>query len=216
MHGRQLRAEGKLTEALDDLEWCWFEARKNPPAFFTAHFFGLLDDLKQLARSSDEARTRIRRWRDGLTAELTSDASMRDWSALNVVLGEEARTLEWLESATAAVPPWLDVERDHQLVDLLVRHGRWPTLGKLIREPLRHVAEVAKLLEVGQADSNWEGATESAVTALRGLLRDGCARTIHALEAAGRGADAQAVREQALELDPSEQMRVALGLSPAG
>ncbi len=212
--GRQLRANGRRKEALDEFGVVWLELRKKPPACTTAHFFGLLDDLAQAARESADGRARIAQWRDTLGASLTEVATLLDWCALNQVLSDEPRTLEWLETASRAVPGWFDVMRHQQLVELMARHGRWAALGRLVVEPLTHLSEVEELL--GPAVPNWEGVADNPNAALHRLMREKTAVMARALDAAGRGADAEAVRAKALALDSSEEMREALGLSAAG
>ncbi len=207
---RVLQMRGKLLEALEQLEWCWFRALDHEPAWIGVKHSFLANQLAQLAKQSVEAHERIRSWRDALDAKLGERASLVDWLTLNDVLEEPERTLAWFETVKDAPPPELKLEEDHRLVELLEAQGRWNDLGRLFGDPVARLNESAarfrQEVPAGMPEEvahEWRGFGERA-------LRQEAAMLVRALKAAGREAEAAAVRAKALELDGSGEMRAAV------
>jgi hypothetical protein len=142
-----------------------------------------------------------------------------DWVVLNSVLGDDARTISWFDAVKTdpgaqativAVAPYL--------IRALKLRDRWADIGRLHADPLKELAFLYEALTIGslpgvrfpQADlSSKVGA--AAVKNFRTAVSDLC----KSLRAAGRTKEAKEVEGEALRLDSSEEMRIALGNATA-
>jgi len=218
---RQAKPDGHLRDssakmALDDQRydeatkgyvWLW----NNIPGFDGAYETGwmgvrqsfMIKDLESLVRSHPPAHAAFSALRDasGTAApafDLTDWFGPRiDWLVLNRVLAQEDRTLEWFNSVKAD-PRYAPVI-EHCAILLLapLKEGQhWADIGRLFANPLATLAELREFFSVE------ENFREEVVVLYAGL------------RAAGRRADAKAVREEAVRLDPSDKMRRALEQAP--
>jgi hypothetical protein len=134
---------------------------------------------------------------------------------LNKVLGDDDRTIAWFDEvkddpALATVVEGLSVF----LEELLKVRGRWADLGRIVRDPLatldlrhsivRHTDMPMMRRRLGDEAFAQMRATTAA------LFRRSATELVTSLRAAGRNDDAAAVRDKALTLDPSDEMKKAL------
>ena len=134
---------------------------------------------------------------------------------LNGVLGDEDRTIGWFDHVKAdpdAAPALARIARF--LLQPLKRRGRWADIGRLYAEPLKELVFQYRAFEIATGPLMQKRLGEERFARLRDvnakLFRTGAAELVASLRAAGRAADADAVRQEALRLDPSSEMRATL------
>jgi hypothetical protein len=103
------------------------------------------------------------------------------------------------------------------LVEPLKARGRWADIGRLYQNPLEELSraykshnELVPLPPAGLPPTTTDALTGGALDNFRADV----AVLYASLRAAGRISEAKAVRQEALRLDPSEEMRVALEHAP--
>jgi hypothetical protein len=186
-------------------------------------------ELAELCWRLPAAHARFAVLRDATAAHLSDDGragreAICDFVVLNDVLDEEGRTLAWFDGLDAerrrALPGWAI---EFHLVPLLYERERWRDAGELLTEPLE---AVETLLDRARAPGSeregdhgayerhliLEGEVAQARRVRRhfpGLYR-GVTAIYRSLRAAGREAEAAAVREAALRFDDTAAMRAAL------
>jgi thioredoxin 1 len=207
--GRMLLRRGLYDEALTHLERCWLEGVKLRPEWVGVRYSYLVEELKQLAQASPPARLRIGQWRDDAERLLPGVDPFREWTALNDVLGDEQRVLEWFDRTKHALPA--DLKGHRALARMLLRHERWEDYGRLLEAP---VAEFVELHANFQLHDPPADAPKEQVEQMRAMLANSLrehARSMHkALKAAGRADEALQLETKAVELDPTDEMRDAL------
>ncbi|HEY3235729.1 MAG TPA: thioredoxin fold domain-containing protein, partial [Polyangiaceae bacterium] len=143
IQGRVARAEelleqGSFDQACQELAWCWEHALEVDPALAGVKYSYLLRDIKELMAEYAPARAVFVEIRDRTEQRLPESDALQDWLHLNQALGDEDRSLAWLDRSKAdpAFSSLLE-ERRHvfTLFELLERHDRWADLGALIRDP---------------------------------------------------------------------------------
>jgi hypothetical protein len=101
-----------------------------------------------------------------------------------------------------------------RLVPLLRRRGRWAEIGRLFRDPLTKLREDHAIM--AEANARTAGrpsfARMSPADLMADLFREQTTILYRGLRAAGRSEEAQSVRDEALRLDDSAEMREALAL----
>jgi hypothetical protein len=220
-------ADQRYDEATKGYVWLW----NNIPGFEDAYEYGwmgvrqsfMLKPLQSLVSSHLPAREAFSALRDASSAaapafDCTDWFGPRvDWVLLNQVLDQQDRTLEWFDSIKA--DPRFASVIDHcarLLLEPLKDSQRWADVGRLFPDPLAALAELHEHITFG---SPRRGTRENEASAgpSRHLLerfRAGVSVLYSGLRAAGRAGDAKAVREEALRLDPSDEMRRALDEAP--
>ncbi len=209
--GRMCLEHGKLDEALAQFERCWFHALEKVPAWYGVRLSYLVGELERLAQASPRAREAIGGWRDEAGKRLFEPDSLRDWLALNGVLGDDERVLQWLDGVKHPASEPIDLGRDRRVVELLLKHGRWADYGRLLKAPVAHFTERVAMYrdDVPFAKMSAEMAQEIRAHGQR-AIRDEARAMVKALKAAGRSAEAVELEAKAVELDPTDEMRDAL------
>lgn len=204
---RKLLQENQLAEAETHLEAAWLHGHHWRPEWIGVRMSYLVGAIHGLVARSPHARETFTAIRDQWTHRLTTPEAVRDWLALNTLLGHRQRSLDWFDTVKASPPEWL--LKEHALFDLLVEAERWADLGRFVRAPLvelEHERSIAKHME--ETARTMPDAGDLAEFG-RERVRE-CAKTlIKALRAAGRDEDVKAVRDDARLHDPSDAMRVA-------
>jgi hypothetical protein len=136
---------------------------------------------------------------------------------LNRVLAEEESTLDWFDGLKAdqRYAPVIEHLARLLLGPLKERH-RWADIGCLFRDPLACLAEARKFMgRVAPSPDVRESENSSRLTRyMASRFRDDAVVLYAGLRAAGRTGDAKALRAEALRLDPSDDMRLALERAP--
>ena len=226
--GALLKA-GLFEEALGHYDWLWRHAVEVDPEMTGPRRSFMAHEIAELCSKLPAAHARFAELRDDAAAHTSSEGrpgrdAICDFVVLNEALDQDERTLAWLDG--------LDAERRRALpastirfhvLPLLYERERWSEAGALLREPLVAVEEALERARMrGSEREPDRGAYErhlilegQVATARRvrrrvlGLYR--AITTIHrSLRAAGREAEAAAVREAALRFEDSAAMRAAL------
>jgi hypothetical protein len=194
-----LRA-GLLEDALREYDWLWCHMADVDPDMAGVRVSFMARKVKELCERLPAARARFAELRDAAAATASTNdrpglQQCIDHAVLNQVLGEDERTLVWFDTLDdeqrRTLPPFLS---DAQLPRLLFARERWADAGALIRDPIAELETIH-------------------TTSITGRPYRRIAQLHRSLVAAGRHADAAAVREAALRDDDSPAMRAALGLA---
>ena len=226
--GALLKA-GLLEEALGHYDWLWCHAVEVDPEMAGPRTSFMADEIAELCYKLPAAHARFAELRDDAAARTSNDGregreAIRDFVVLSEALDEDHRTLAWFGGLEAehrrALSEWAIRFR---LLPLLYEHERWAEAGELIREPLvalEQLLERARLrgpeLDDGPAAYARHLILKGEVTAARRVRRRnwgvhrGVAAIYRSLRAAGREAEAAAVRDAALRCEDSKAMRAAL------
>jgi hypothetical protein len=227
MHGRlsfakTLLREGRHEEATEHYVWLWNNIVRVEPGMSGVRVSFMAGQIEQLVAAHEPARPPFAELREQAAAAAAEDpASIEarlDWVVLNKILGEEERTMSWFDAAKndPSARPTIDgISRF--LSEPLKARGRWADLGRLYHNPL---VELAFQHEVTSASMPTMPAVlgSAGFDHLRSFMasrfRTAAAELLGSLRAAGRNEEATAVREEALRLDPSDEMKTALEQAP--
>jgi hypothetical protein len=199
MMAREGRAEallraGLLEDALAEFEWLWRHIDEVDPEMSGVRVSFMASRIGDLCRESLAARLRFRVLRDEAEAAARvagpGSKARLDWIVLNEELGEEDMTLMWLAGVEVPVRASLSPGICFRLIRLLFARERWADAGPLITDPL--------------------GELEHAYLITAASFRAQARAVYRSLRAAGRDAEAAAVKEAALARDGSPAMRTAL------
>ena len=214
---RALSQAGRKDEATEELVWLWQNMARVEPAMNGVRLSYLAGDIKSLTGSHAPAHARFVSIRDALeSANLAGSAGSRlDWIVLNALLGEQERTLGWYDAVKWDPASAAEIERGaHHLIELLVERKRWADVGRIYRDPLAELARRHAMTTLPRgAEIPPERLTQLQETMAR-HFRDNAALLAGCLRAAGRATEAEALEREALRLDPSNEMKLALASSP--
>jgi tetratricopeptide (TPR) repeat protein len=204
-------------KAIEQLLWLWREGVRADPEFEFMKHTMLVSLMIELCSNQSWARPPIVAERDATITALERELSpelVDDLVSLSRALRDDAGAVAWFERARDRLPG--NPKFYLPLANLLERANRWADLGRYIQAPIAILEERARKLVESAQTANPQNADEQENAAhyreaLAGALQFEAARLVKALLAAGRDADAIAVQTRALELDPSPQMREALG-----
>jgi hypothetical protein len=189
-----LLGAGLLDDALAEFDWLWRHVEEVDPEMGGVRVSFMAGRIGALCRESLAARLRFRALRDEAEAAARvagpSSKARFDWLVLNETLGEEELTLAWIDGVAPAVRASLPPAFHHLLLRLLFARERWSDAGPLITDPL------------GQIEHAYLSTAASFRAQARAVYRS--------LRAAGRDAEAAAVKDAALARDRSPAMRAAL------
>jgi hypothetical protein len=133
--------------------------------------------------------------------------ALEDWVLLNDALRESEKSLRWFDATRDAL---MRSERralfERVFTPVLITAGRWRDAGELAGDPLGKLSTGAAYWEITKTNADFHGQSDHA----RDSLRKDAAMLIRAMRAAGRTDDERAVREEALKIDPSDEMRAVL------
>jgi hypothetical protein len=220
---------GLLEEALGHYDWLWCHAVEVDPEFAGVRRSFMAGEIGDLCSKLPAAHARFAELRDATTARLSADGregreAICDFVVLNEILDQDGRTLAWLDGLDAerrrALPEWATRVT---VLPLLYERERWADAGPFIGDPLAYLDEVlerARRFEPHRGGDRGayerhlirEGQVAEARHMRRHVvgLHRGVAMIHRSLRAAGREADAAAVREAALRFEDSAAMRKAL------
>jgi hypothetical protein len=134
-----------------------------------------------------------------------------EWTGLNRVLGEHARTLAWYDARPATTRDRLRPLLERDVLPLLLEAERWADAGALYSDPLAELDRAAWTLR----HTMTYPFPAHVIERTRKRVYRTAAHLVRALRAAGRAQEADAVAVRARELDPSAEMAEACALSPS-
>jgi hypothetical protein len=216
-YAKALLKERRHPEATEHFAWLWENMERVEPAMSGVRVSFMAGQMERLAAAHRPARERfaaLRSWAAAAAAaEPASATQRRDWVVLNKILGEEDRTLAWFDGIAGdpASRPVVDGVA-HLLVDLLKAKGRWADLGRLFRDPLEELSfqHWAASVDLPAVPGMPDDANARVRAVMVQQFRNAAATLVASLSAAGRAAEAQEVRDEALRLEPSDEMRTTL------
>lgn len=213
---KQLMQAQRLDLATDEYAWLWENIAKKDRAMVGVRSSFMLGDMTQLAALHPPAKERFTKLRDALGEKVSKadvdDETLMDWSSLNEVVADEARTLEWFEMRPPDARPLNNIMLD-RVLKLYQQRGRWADFGKLIKDPQARVMQAKRELDMMRSLPVPDSAKEH-VNELRELSQrsfEGKVATVYAaMLAAGRESDAGEVLRAAMEIGDGPEMRIAL------
>ena len=228
MHARLSLAKALLhdrryEEATEHYLWLWENIERVDPDMSGVRVSFMAGEIGTLVIAHPRARERFAALRDdagaAADADPTSAERRLDWVVLNNILADEERTLRWFDGVKSN-PHLQDVVRGagRFLIELLKTRGRWADVGRIYRNPLKELTflhESFAAAPLPEMSSILGGkAVDQVEEVMASQFREGAGELYASLRAAGRTAEAKAVHEEALRLDPSDEMRTALEQSP--
>jgi hypothetical protein len=215
---KSLLFHGQYEAATEHYVWLWDNIRRVSPHLDGVRTSFIANEIDTLVRANRLAEARFFEIRESVGAVANGDSgdvhARLDWIVLNSILGEDELTIEWFDRVKREAAGRRSVLAvRHLLVEPLKVRARWADLGRLIEDPLgelrlAHSVATAQVIEgeslVGEAI--WSGAMAS----LSAQFRSEAADLIASLRAAGRSKEATEVWNEALSMDPSEEMETAL------
>jgi hypothetical protein len=229
MHGRLSLAKAMIEdhrydEATRHFVWLWHNIARVDPDMLGVRSSFMAGDIERLLAVHAPAREAFAAIRDATgsdaDAKPSSEDLRHDWVVLNKVLGEEDRTLAWFDAIKRG-PGWQDIARSggRSLMDVLQSRGRLADIGGLYRDPLKELAFLHSLAADQPTDVMSDLLGKEMFASVQQVawtqFRKGVRELYASLRAASRHAEAAEVREEALRLDPSNEMRKVFGLSVA-
>jgi hypothetical protein len=220
---KQLLQDEEYAKAAEHYVWLWHNIERVDPDMSGVRVSFMAGEIKKLVTAFPPARESFTAIRDeaGAAADAvpTSTDKRLDWIVLNNILDDEQSTLAWydgIKTDPLAEPIVRGVGRF--LIDLLKARGRWADVGRLYKNPLKELAFHHELVAHSDLPMMAELLPKEAFDQVKEVMNaqfhKAAAELYASLRAAGRTADAKAVHEEALRLDPSEEMKRALDESP--
>ncbi|MDP2310845.1 MAG: hypothetical protein Q8P18_32805 [Pseudomonadota bacterium] len=207
--GAHLQA-GSFSEATRSYVWLWANIPRLAPSFVGVRRSFMAREIETLVSRSANARRQFARLRDVAAGSEGVNASLEmrtDWVVLNQALGEPQRTLAWFDTVKNSPEHALMLDRmAFMLVPLLVAQDRWAEIGNIHLNPMQRLRQAYLVVTSMKERQRSADLIELSYANFRGhasVLWRG-------LAAAGREADADAVKVEALHLDGSARMRAAL------
>jgi hypothetical protein len=212
---RSLLNDGRNDEALKECLSLWeYVGEQTPPAGVSIRSSSMKSEMQTLFKVYKPARAAFIAERDRIAAELKTDArtfaDLDDWIMLNELVGQTDATLEWFDriKLDPDAAKTLDREGIH-IRSLLVERKRWADVGIVDTDPLRLLRLLHGIMRLPALLGPPERRETRDATMLELLRKE--ASLIYACQlAAGKERIAIDVLNEAIKLDPSADMRVAL------
>jgi hypothetical protein len=206
-------------EALRHYLWLWQNIAEVDPRMNGVRLSFMAKDIRSLVDAHPPARSHFEAIRHELSGSVGTDPSKTlEWCVLNRILDEENRTVDWFDSIKNEAHRNSSIERVAPLLfDLLKEHGRLADLGWLYRNPLAALNR-KYTIAMSRVQTHAEGTLPRELRGLQELaatrFRDAAVLIVASLRAAGRNDEAREAEKEALRLDPTEEMRLALQQVP--
>lgn len=209
---RELTRAGRYDEATAEHVWLWEHMLEHDRAMYGVRMSFFAADLQRLARLHAPARAAIEQLRDRATppgAGPIEIETFRDWTCLNGVLGEQARSLAWYDALPAEARARLGPLLESDIIPLLVEANRWADAGALYDQPLAALESEVEMF--GHEPKNVPAEMLDHLREVhRRIFRDRAAKLVRALCAAGRTDEVELVAQRARTVDSSNEMVKAL------
>lgn len=213
---RDLVDAEKFDNATKEYLWLWKNMLAKQPSMYGVRLSYMAGDMTRLADKHKPAKDAFIQLRDETETRLKSPEKtfddLIDWMVLNDVIGQDVKTLEWYDRVKndPDVGPTFD-RVDFHLVQILEKHERWADLGKLTKDPVGKVrddhAMWAQIPQVPNADAEMKAHLKQLQA---NNFRTTTSRIYAGQLAAGRDGEADKVLAEAIKLDDTPEMRVAL------
>jgi hypothetical protein len=213
-NARNLVMRGKFDEATTEYTWLWNNMVKAEPAMIGVHGSFLAGDIGRLISQHEPAREAFAKIRDEAEARLQgknkSWEDLDDWIVLNETLDQTDKTLAWFDRIKGQEGGAQTIERyAFRLERLLAESGRLGDLGRLEKDPMGKLR--TKHAMVGWAPPGGDAAQKKEMQEVfANMFRNEAATLYTSLLAAGREKDAAEVGAEAIKLDDTGAMRLAL------
>lgn len=213
-YARTLLRRNEFDSATKEYVWLWENMVRHEPHTHAVRGSFVAADMHTLASRHAAARERFVAIRDAIEAAFESDGEDRDrrndWLVLNRVVGDEDRTLRWFDRMKE-IPRGSAVLARHSLEieRLLESRGRVADLIQLYPDPGGEL-RIAYEAFVEVPARYGAGGGDQTRGELQRAFRNKAGRLYAALLGAGRDPDARELAAEALRLDESHAMRVAL------
>jgi tetratricopeptide (TPR) repeat protein len=215
---RALRQSGEFDEALEEYTWLWENALGMSPSWAAVRHSYLVAELREVVANSSAARERFERLRDTAENDLVDPQSLKEWSSLNLILGDSQRVIDWLRNLPPRVATSLHIARSLQVKEAVREHGAWEVFARFIENPvglLREENAAQSTLHIALKVKSAPERTELFESVAAESFRTLAALLYRSLVSAGREAEAAAVVAEAKHLDPSAEMEAALATESA-
>lgn len=205
---------GDMDKATDEAVWLWNNMVKEEPAMAGVRGSFFAGDIKNLARRHKPAAEAFGRIRDEAWAAYVRDPQtpgpLDDWIVLNDALGQNDRTLEWFDRAKREPNAGRTFEQvDYRLERLLIDKRRVGDICLLYRDPMDRLRRDAMMKQSLPKLSDKEQNQQLQQIHDR-MFRDSTSLLYASLLMAGRASDAQSFAVEAIRLDDTGAMRLAL------
>jgi hypothetical protein len=212
---RALLLDRLLDEGLVECDWLWANMARVDPSTKEQRQQELARYIGWLCDVHAPAKTRFTAVRDAAgaaAAAAPADHAIRlDWVLLNDALADARQTLEWFhrvkgdEKAAALLNACAD-----RLVPLLLERGWWDEVLAIYRDPMAELTRSWGCVE--KPDTMAAAETRPGELREIGLahFRQHASLLYGALIAARKNAPAEALKQEALRLDGSDEMKASL------
>jgi hypothetical protein len=221
---KALLHDQRYDDATQHYVWLWHNITRVEPDMSGVRVSFMAGEIATLVAAHAPARAAFTAIRDAAGVAADADPSSEDlrhdWVVLNKLLADDDRTLAWFDGIKPG-PSWQDTARrgGRDLMEILKARGRLADIGRLYRNPLKEL----EFLHSTVADhspglmSEMFGKEMFATVQKVAMthFRTSVGELYASLRAAGRDAEADQVHAEALRLDASDEMKQALGVSPA-
>lgn len=197
---------GRLDEAAETYAWLWDNMRQDRAADELRRG-QLAGQITALIEQHDSARAPFAERRDGIGAPIpaigTDEETMLDWLTLNGVLGDDARTVEWVGTQLGDRVQ-LRFMRKHQrmLRPMLTEAGQWQDAATVVENPFAAVRLELMELRRAQRRTGETGLDEPTLEAVADLYA-----IAHTIDRAGM---AERVSSLVLRTEDTPEVRRAL------
>jgi hypothetical protein len=215
--------DNQYADATKGYVWLWNNSAVVDPSWMGVRISFMVQEIESLAHAYQPAHSAFRAIRDATgRAAAICDAHGSlgprvDWIALNQALGDQDRTIEWFDMARTTPSGCAAIEHAAiYLVEPLKLRQRWSDIGRLFPDPVDRLKRTHDALGLSLFLGSVLGTerTRTVREVALAQLRSQAVILYAGLLAAGRTTLAKAVVREALRLDPSEAMRVALDGAP--
>jgi hypothetical protein len=152
-----------------------------------------------------------------MAGEKVDPRDVTDWIALNSIVGDQTRTLEWFDKVKTDAR-WKPLFRlaSAELESLLVVEKRWADIPMVHADPKEEIESFGEMMKLEERMSAREGIPPEQnlemMETMRRVHRDRLARLYAGLLAADREAEANAFAGQAREVDGDKEAGMLIAL----
>lgn len=205
---------GDMAAATTEAVWLWNNMAQEDPAMAGVRGSFFAGDLKNLVKRYPPAGEGFGKLRDEAWAAYVRDPAtigpLHDWLVLNDVLNQNDRTLEWFDRAKREPDAARVFERvGFRLEHLLISKGRVADVCLLYRNPIEKLRRDDEMRRMVPKLADPEQDRQMREIHDR-MFREETSLLYASLLLAGRESDAQSFAVQAIRLDDTGPMRIAL------
>lgn len=208
---------GELDKATEEYAWLWVNSA-GVPAYGGVRGSFMAGEMERLGAQHPPARERFAAFRDAagekIAGEKVDPEDLDDWVVLNGVVGEPEKTLEWFDRVKADARWRPLVQRvSFRLEQLLMERERWADIALIYPDPvakLRQEHQLKQMTDAAARPGVGKEQQERMKATYAKMFRDKAGKLHAALLAADREKEAKELADEAVKLDDTGAMRVAL------